>query len=176
MSGTILAADIELDTDGLDRAAAARLLARRAAQMRLTRAPDVAGFAVLTWTLGEELFALPLADVSLVLPAGRVTPVPGAPAAFVGIASRRGRLLNVVDPSAALGLSARAGGGHLLVLRGRQPRLALAVDHAEGVATLAGEASEELAAQARLGGGERVLLVNTERLVGAIGLGGQRRG
>jgi purine-binding chemotaxis protein CheW len=181
MTETIAAADIVLETDGLDPAIAARLLARRAAQIgRAPVAASAVGAAVLVWTLGAERFALPLAEVASVLPTGRVTPVPGAPAALMGLASRRGRLINVVDPAPALGQgSARAGEGHLLVLGDTQPRLALRVDRAEGVATLAGgeadnEPAETLTRQALLADGGRLLLVDKERLVEALGLAGQR--
>jgi chemotaxis signal transduction protein len=182
MSETITAADIELETDGLDAAVAARLLARRTLHLRRDRAVVAPGLAVMVWTLGAERFALPLADIGSVFPGGRTTPVPGAAGALIGLASRRGRLINVVDPSAALGLGLRqADDGHLLVLQGTLPRLALRVDRAEGVTTLArddedGDAGDELTRQAMLADGGRLLLVNGKRLVEAMGLAGQQRG
>jgi chemotaxis signal transduction protein len=182
MTETITAADIELETDGLDPAVAARLLTRRALYLRRDRTVVVPGLAVMVWALGPERFALPLADIGSVFPGGRTTPVPGAPPALIGLASRRGRLINVVDPTAALGLGRRqAGDGHLLTLPATQPRLALRVDRAEGVTNLArddepGDATGELTRQATLADGGRLLLVNVMRLVEAMGLAGQQRG
>jgi chemotaxis signal transduction protein len=186
MSETVTAADIELDTDGLDAAVAARLIERRALHLRRDRTIAVPGLAVMVWALGPERFALPLADIGSVFPGGRTTPVPGAPSALIGLASRRGRLINVVDPTAALGLGRRqAGDGHLLALRATQPRLALRVDRAEGVATLQkdderndqhGDDAGDLTRQAMLADGSRLLLVNGKRLVEAMGLAGQQRG
>ncbi len=182
MSETIHAADIELDTDGLDPAVAARLLARRGLHLRRNRTIVEPGLSVMVWTLGPERFALPLADIGSVFPGGRTTPVPGAPPALIGLASRRGRLINVVDPAMALGQSGRhADDGHLLQLRGTQPRLALRVDRAEGVTTLAQDdgdegASGELTRQATLVDGGRLLLVNGKRLVETMGLASQQRG
>jgi chemotaxis signal transduction protein len=182
MSETIAAADIRLDTEGLDATIAARLLARRALHLRRDRTTVEPGLAVMVWTLGQERFALPLADIASVFPGGRTTPVPGAPPALIGLASRRGRLINVVDPAAALGQGGRhADDGHLLQLRGTHPRLALRVDRAEGVTTLAKEdedqdAGGELTCQATLVDGGRLLLVNGKRLVEAMGLARQERG
>ncbi|QJU56941.1 chemotaxis protein CheW [Sphingomonas sp. AP4-R1] len=181
MSGIVTAADIVLDTDGLDPTRAARLLARRAAQLRADRAPVESGLAVMVWMVGPERFALPLLDIASVMAAGRTTPVPGAPETLIGLASRRGRLINVVDPAAALGLARprRDGEGHLLLLRGTSPKLALRVDRAEGVMMLAqdeSEPGEDLTRQAMLADGERLLLVNRRLLVEALGLAGQQRG
>ncbi|PZU11621.1 chemotaxis protein CheW [Sphingomonas sp.] len=182
MSGDVIrAADIELRADGMDAAVAARLLARRAATVRTAPVPEEPGAAVMVWTLGEERFALPLDDIALVLAAGRMTPVPGAPSALVGLASRRGRLINVVDPAAALGLGPAVRDGHLLVLRGTQPQLALLVDRAEGLATLAREQAEApedggSTRQVAMADGGRLSLVDKTGLVEALGLSGRQRG
>jgi purine-binding chemotaxis protein CheW len=176
----IAAADVELDIEGLDPKAARRILARRTTMMRGCDAGEAPGRAVLVWTLGAEQFALPLSDVSVVLKADQTTPVPGAPAALIGLSSRRGRLLNVVDPARALGQgTGAAADGHLLVLKDTRPRLALLVDRAEAVAALAiddGSDAEGLTTQATLADGGRPLLVNKDRLVKAMGLGGQHKG
>ena len=176
----IAAADIELDIEGLDAESARRILARRAIMMRRGDAAEAPGRTVLVWTLGTEQFALPLSDISLVLKADQTTPVPGAPAALIGLSSRRGRLLNVVDPARALGQSTGAtADGHLLVLKDTRPRLALLVDRADAVAALATDQDgdpEGLTRQATLADGGRPLLVNKDRLVEAMGLAGQQKG
>lgn len=180
MTETVTAADILLETDGLDPAIATRLLARRGEQLKgIQVAASTPGRAVLIWSIGAERFALPLAEVEMVLPEGRTTPVPGAPPALIGLTTRRGRLINVVDPARALGQSgARAEGGHMLVLGGTTPRLALRVDRAEGVGHLAGDesgsemAAGALARQVVLADDGRLSLVDKEKLVEALGLTG----
>jgi chemotaxis signal transduction protein len=179
----IATADIELEIEDLDAEVARRLLAQRAASLRREDAAAARGREVLVWTLGSEKFALPLGDIDLVLKSDRTTPVPGAPAALIGLASRRGRLLNVVDPAPALGQrTAEAGDGHLLVLKNTRPRLALRVDHAEGVTALTidalddAEAGGALTRQAPLADGGHLLLVDKDRLIEALGLAGQQRG
>lgn len=180
MNEIVTAADVVLDTDGLDPTRAARVLARRAAQLGTDRSPVMAGLSVMVWALGEERFAVPLLDIAAVIAAGRTTPVPGAPPALIGLASRRGRLVNVVDPAPALGLAKRRSEeGHWLLLRGTSPKLALRVDRAEGVMTLAAdeaEPGEEMTRQAMLADGERLLLVNRRLLVEALGLASMQRG
>lgn len=176
----IHAADIELEADGLDPAVAARLLARRAAGLQRRDEIEAPGLDVVVWNLASERFALPLADVALLLPASKATPVPGSPPALLGLVTRRGRLLNIVDPALPLGVSRQdAAAGHLLVLRGTAPYLALRVDRVESVDRVTldqDHGSPEMTRQAVLADGDRVLLVDRKRLVGAMGLTGQNEG
>jgi len=84
----------------------------------------------LSFHIGTQLYAAPLAEVSEVIRAGELTPVPGAAADLLGIRHLRGRIVPVLDGRQRLGLPAHpaadparvrvvmlAHGGHLVGLR-----------------------------------------------------------
>lgn len=58
---------------------------------------------ILHWVLGEQSFAVPLADVQAIFPCDRLASVPHATAPLVGIVAFRGSLFPVYDPRALLG-------------------------------------------------------------------------
>jgi purine-binding chemotaxis protein CheW len=58
----------------------------------------------LSFRLGEQLYATPLAQVSEVIRDGELTPVPGAPSDLLGIRHLRGRIVPVLDGRRRLGL------------------------------------------------------------------------
>jgi purine-binding chemotaxis protein CheW len=90
--------------------------------------------------VGNEHYALPVADVLEVAELGELTPVPGAGPAVRGVRNLRGQVLPVVDLAAALGLG--GGDARRLVIAERDGRRAgLAVGSVESVETLP-EASE----------------------------------
>jgi purine-binding chemotaxis protein CheW len=92
--------------------------------------------------LGDEHYALPVADVLEVAEVGELTAVPGADPAVRGVRNLRGQVLPVVDLAVALGLD--GGDPRRLVITERDGRRAgLAVGSVESVETLP-EASEEV--------------------------------
>lgn len=176
MSEILSAGDIQVEVDGLDLVGAAAILAERGLRMRAAPvAAEAVGTIVLRWHLGGESFALPLADIAQVVPLRRLTPVPGALSRLIGLASVRRRIVNVMDVAGLLGVEADARAeGHLLVLKGPAPRLAVRVDRAEGVEMLDAERIPGGALTAQVTGrtGGRLTLVDTARLVEALGPGG----
>lgn len=62
--------------------------------------------AYLTFSLGEEKFAIPVDQVQEVVELGQVTKVPNAPEYMLGIINLRGRVLPLLDTKLKLGLPA----------------------------------------------------------------------
>jgi len=58
----------------------------------------------LTFDLGPETYASNISDIREIIKMTAVTPVPRAPAAVLGILSKRGVVMPIVDVAAALGL------------------------------------------------------------------------
>lgn len=58
----------------------------------------------LSFRLGDQLYATPLAQVSEVIRDGELTPVPGAASDLLGIRHLRGRIVPVLDGRRRLGL------------------------------------------------------------------------
>ncbi|MBP0491330.1 chemotaxis protein CheW [Pararoseomonas indoligenes] len=125
----------------IGEARTARLLEERAEALARRGAPEPPrGAPVLLIAVGAENFGLPLSRVAEVLPAEPPCPLPGAPAAMLGLRARAGRLYAVLDLAALTGAvpdapspgDAPEGGGHDVLLRpgpgGR--RLALRVARA----------------------------------------------
>ena len=61
----------------------------------------------LSFSLGEEHFALPLLEVKEVLAQPEVTPVPHTPAYFLGVMNLRGQVISVMDLRTRLGIKQR---------------------------------------------------------------------
>ncbi|MGP1667146.1 MAG: chemotaxis protein CheW [Rhodanobacter sp.] len=75
--------------------------------MSSTVNPDVApGQQWLSFHIGEQLYAAPLAEVSEVIRIGELTPVPGVAADVLGVRHLRGRIVPVLDGRMRLGLPA----------------------------------------------------------------------
>jgi purine-binding chemotaxis protein CheW len=131
------AARIEEILDARTRNLAAR---GSAPEARATR-------SLLLCRAGREAVALPLEGVAEVFPFRPCTPVPGAPAALVGLTGRGGLLVSVVDLAVALGTPpaspAEGGVGHVVVLRRDGPRVGLKVDRVLAVADAVVEAEAE---------------------------------
>jgi purine-binding chemotaxis protein CheW len=149
---TALAADEERAA-AVFRERAAGLAARRA------RAAEAVGSVrVLTFALGSERYALPLADLAGLLPLAGCTPVPGAPPELAGVMNARGTIRSVVDLGRLLGLPGRdaVGAGYVLLLRRAGGEAALRVDAVDRIAVVS---PAELAAPAEAGSGAAVRLV-----------------
>ncbi|MEO7990657.1 MAG: chemotaxis protein CheW [Chryseolinea sp.] len=72
----------------------------------------------LTFTLGDEKFAIPVDHVQEVVEFGQVTKVPNAPDYMLGIINLRGRVLPLLDTKLKLGLppTARSQKSRIMVL------------------------------------------------------------
>ncbi|AWN54056.1 chemotaxis protein CheW [Methylobacterium sp. 17Sr1-1] len=93
--------------------------------------------ALLVCRAGSETVGLPLESVAEVFPFRPCTPVPGAPAALVGLTGRGGALVSVVDLAMALGAAPAAPEGitgHVVTLRRDGPRIGLLVERVLSVA------------------------------------------
>jgi purine-binding chemotaxis protein CheW len=117
---------------------ARRILDERTAALARRGAPAPPPGALspplLLCALGAETYALPIAAMLRVVPAGPHTPAPGQPPAMLGFFGRAGQVFVLLDLGLALGLPAAAAGpgGHLLLLRHGLRRFALRVDRALG--------------------------------------------
>jgi hypothetical protein len=102
------------------------------------RRPEAAP-SLIIWSLGEGLFGTEVAAVATVLPFGGCARVPTREAACLGVIGRGGRFYSVIGMRRLLGMAvADAQPGHLLLLRGATPYLAMAVDRVVGRVDLAG--------------------------------------
>lgn len=115
----------------------ARELARRVA------APTFSGteLELAFFSVDDEEFAIEARHVLEVAILPEIEAVPLVPPVFRGVANHRGDVLPIVDLSALLTGTARAAQGKwMLVLGSAHPELALSIDAAEEVATVAIEA------------------------------------
>ncbi len=123
----------EMDRKRQILAERARLLAQEVAQdEQLLETVEVALF-----TVGSEVFAIPIEHLREIVPMPTITPVPGCPEWILGVAHVRGSLLSVVH----LGQFCRAKGEsriqHLAVVIGPEGPLGLTVDDVLSVRTIA---------------------------------------
>lgn len=89
----------------------------------------------VVFSLGEELFAVPIGAVQEVLPIPAITPVPRAPKWLLGVINRRGNILGVVDIRAVLSCAncESSPAARLLVVTTERFTLALKVDSVEEI-------------------------------------------
>ena len=99
---------------------------------------------VCTFTLGAQVFALPVAEIQEVVRHLATTPVPLAPLAVRGLANLRGTVALSVDLRRRLGLPARDPGAPevTVVVRGPEGPVCLVVDDVGDVLELDPEAME----------------------------------
>lgn len=84
------------------------------------------GQATLVFSLGQETFGVRLEAVREISEAGRIAPVPRAPASIRGLADVRGRVTTVIDLPVLVGAPPEASQrGRLLVLSEPRDYLAL---------------------------------------------------
>lgn len=98
----------------------------------------------VTGTVGDRLFALPIAHVRDVFVPDRITPVPRAPRDVVGLLYLRGRIVTAIDLRTRLGMPARAavGGGMAIGIEYRNESYGLLVDTVGDVIGLDAESCE----------------------------------
>jgi purine-binding chemotaxis protein CheW len=88
---------------------------------------------LLAFRAGGERFAIPLERVREAARPRRITPLPGAPSSWSGVALVRGEALGVVDVAAAVGLPSSASRPSPLVIVLRDCDHAILVDSIDGV-------------------------------------------
>lgn len=112
----------------------ARMMARRG----LDAGPSGELLDVLTFRLAGERFAVELSELKEVLRLSRVTPVPGAPSALLGLIHLRGEIRPVVHLARLLDLPVdeTAPPTHVLVVHRRDIEVGLAVLETETVRTV----------------------------------------
>ncbi|MDR3607845.1 MAG: chemotaxis protein CheW [Oligoflexia bacterium] len=67
------------------------------------------GTRYLSFTLGQEDYAIPLLSVREVIAVPEITPIPFAPPHFVGIMNLRGQVISIIDLRQKLGIKPKAG-------------------------------------------------------------------
>jgi chemotaxis signal transduction protein len=85
---------------------------------------------------GGEHYALPVEGVREITPRGRITPVPGAPPAVLGVWNLRGDVVAAVDLATILGLAPDDGEGRVVVVEDGELRAGLAVEEVLDVEAL----------------------------------------
>ena len=101
--------------DAESRERTAKILKARAmaaASEPETGKPAEGWLQIVEFTLVNERYALPSAQILAVRPLEDLTPVPCAPPMLLGVVNHRGRLFSVVDLGAFFGWAAK-GPGHL---------------------------------------------------------------
>ena len=93
--------------------------------------------------LGEESFAIDLGQVLEVFEPESITPVPGMPAALVGVTNLRGTIIPLVDLRAVLGVSASVLPKYTVVVRHGTQQVGILV---EGIPKIRTVRSDDLAA------------------------------
>jgi purine-binding chemotaxis protein CheW len=94
---------------------------------------------LLVFRLGQQQFALPVSQVSTIVPRATLTPLPGAPADLIGMLRLRGALCPVIDIRARLGLQAAVPhiGDRIVVMHTARFHVGLLVDKIEGLVVVA---------------------------------------
>jgi purine-binding chemotaxis protein CheW len=89
----------------------------------------------LVFSLGQQQFALPVRQVSTVVPRASLSPLPGAPADLIGVLRLRGALFPVLDIRARLGLPTTVPhiGECIVVMQTSTSRVGLLVEGVAGV-------------------------------------------
>lgn len=137
-----------------NQAEEARLRARAAdlAYGAVEVEPEEEGLAAAMFSVGEEIYAIPLEHLRAAVPLTAVTPIPQAPPHIIGIVRFRGQAVTVLSFAAIFGVGGwRVDPGVLVVLEGPDRRL-IAVDceHIPRAVTLP-RASIAVARSARTG-------------------------
>ncbi len=135
-------------------------------------AAEAPGDPFLIFDIGAERFGLPLGVVSEILTVPeRLTAVPRAPAFLLGIFSRRGIAIPLIDLATRLG-TALTGRGQVILLRLDDVVAGLKVDRVRGIERTAAQLAPHASVGASIvertifpGGGEAVALILDPRLL-----------
>lgn len=82
---------------------------------------------VLIFEFGEEQYAIDAVYISEVIPLRFLTRVPGAPDFILGVVSRRGEILSVIDFGRFLGLNEKQTCHHLIFVEHQGTQIGIAV-------------------------------------------------
>ena len=121
--------------------------------------------------VGGEQYALPVTSVLEVVEIERLTPVPGAPSAVLGVCNLRGQVMPVVDPAPLVRARGHEHATKLVVTEGAAHRAGLAVAAVLDVAALPEPkpATEPHLAGSALVEGQLVGVLDVDSLLGAAG-------
>ena len=86
--------------------------------------------------LGEETFAIDLRQVREVFEPESITPVPGMPAALVGVTNLRGTIIPLADLRAALGVSISVMPKYAVVIRHGTQQVGILVEGVPEIRTI----------------------------------------
>jgi purine-binding chemotaxis protein CheW len=121
--------------------------------------------------VGDENFALPVAQVLEVADLGQLAPVPGSPPSVLGVRNLRGQVLPVIDLATVLGTARTDGGQKLVITEGSGRRAGLAIDEVTDVAELPGpvqDADSPFLSGSALVHGDLVGIVDIEGVFAAV--------
>jgi purine-binding chemotaxis protein CheW len=107
---------------------------RHAASNGPTARPAEASY--LRLRLGQEQYALPLADVAVVIVREELRVVPGSGEALLGVVNRRGKVLPVFDLACALSLGSAGATTRVVVVEDGDRVAGLAVKGVSGIGPL----------------------------------------
>jgi purine-binding chemotaxis protein CheW len=90
---------------------------------------------LLSFTLGEELYAIETGHVGAVLPLPHFTPLPGTPPFVLGIVNVRGHIVSVLDLRVffELPIEGLSDKNYLVVLRNQEMEFGLLADRIRGI-------------------------------------------
>lgn len=124
----------------LDEAKLAAILAERAEQLANlsieTEQTENNTNDVLIFELGEEQYAIDTAYISEVIPLKLLTRVPGAPDFVLGVVSRRGEILSVIDFARFVGLPGSQTCNHLIFVEYQGTNMGIAVHKLKEIAQI----------------------------------------
>jgi purine-binding chemotaxis protein CheW len=100
---------------------------------------------VLTFSLGNERYAIGSEHVTQVLPLNQYTPLPGTPAYVLGIVNVRGRIVSVLDLRVLfeLPIGGLAERSFLLILHSAEMEFGLLIDRILGIGKIQREALQK---------------------------------
>jgi purine-binding chemotaxis protein CheW len=126
--------------------------------------------------VGDESFALPVAQVLEVAEVGALAPVPGAPPSVLGVRNLRGQVLPVIDLATVLGTARAQEAETLVVTEEAGRRAGFAIDEVTDVAELQGpvqETDSPYLSGSALVQGDLIGIVDVERVFAAVERGVQ---
>src|SRR5215212_10563673 len=121
--------------------------------------------------LGDESFALPVAQVLEVAELGSLARVPGAPPSVLGVRNLRGQVLPVIDLAGVLGTAHARRAQRLVITEEAGRRAGLAIDEVTDVAELTGplqDAHSPFLSGSTLVEGDLVGIVDVEGVFSAV--------
>jgi chemotaxis signal transduction protein len=121
--------------------------------------------------VGNELYALPVANVLEVAELGQISPVPGTESIVLGVQNLRGRVLPVFDLASLFGISGDGSPSKLVVAEDRGRQAGLAIDEVTDVGELLEpmtETSSDFLAGSTLEDGKLVGVIDASRVFAAL--------